>query len=342
MQRISQYPLGASAVPLLSESGRGRQQHSSLCSSALMMIGACVGSSEFTPMQQLHQPEASSMEMMLRRELLERQIAVEQQRQLLEQYLLTLSSSSGILPSGLTLMQQTNTSQHLAPVSSLAGHGGSPGMMQTYLQLQQQRQMALIPNTGSTEMLHSSDNDSRLQPKPTAADSLHYSAYPRKTIRQHRNVIPLSLPSDFDQLSSYQVLVRQQMELFVANREDVTTSVQGRKQAVTLGQVGIRCRHCTNLPLRQRGRGSAYYPKKLQGVYQAVQNMSLTHLQLTCSCIPLRIREQLAVLHQRSEKTVGGKAYWVEACQTLGVMEDEANGLHFAEEKDHTNHPDTK
>ena len=71
--------------------------------------------------------------------------------------------------------------------------------------------------------------------------------------------------------------------------------------------------------------------KKLKGIYQAVQNMSATHLQISCDMIPAKIRENLGVLHQRRETTVGGKAYWVEACRVLGVVEDEI-GLRFVDE----------
>jgi hypothetical protein len=66
--------------------------------------------------------------------------------------------------------------------------------------------------------------------------------------------IPLSLTCDDEQLSEYQMLVRKQLEIFEALPEDVESNTQGRKKQVILGQVGIRCRHCSGLPLRQRGR----------------------------------------------------------------------------------------
>eukprot|EP00980_Cylindrotheca_fusiformis_P002935 scaffold683_cov124-Cylindrotheca_fusiformis.AAC.4 len=77
--------------------------------------------------------------------------------------------------------------------------------------------------------------------------------------------IPLSLSCDGDELSEYQMLIRQQLEIFEASPEDVSSNTQGRKKQIKLGQAGIRCKHCSRFPLRQRGKGAVYYPTKLQG-----------------------------------------------------------------------------
>lgn len=90
----------------------------------------------------------------------------------------------------------------------------------------------------------------------------------------HQNSNPgisLALKCDSDQLSEYQILVRQQLEIFEASEVDVSSNTQGRKKQIFLGQVGIRCRHCAPFPLRERGKGAVYYPTKLEGVYQASQ-----------------------------------------------------------------------
>jgi hypothetical protein len=95
--------------------------------------------------------------------------------------------------------------------------------------------------------------------------------------------ITMWLPDDNHQLSEYQVSVRQQLEIFEAEKEDYESNIQGRKRQVIPGQAGIRCRHCSNLPLRHRGRGSVYYPLKLSGMYQAAQNMASSHLSDCCN-----------------------------------------------------------
>ena len=77
--------------------------------------------------------------------------------------------------------------------------------------------------------------------------------------------ISLALSIDAEMLSEYQLLVRQQLELFEAGPEDVESNTQGRKKQVVVGQVGLRCKHCSPLPIRARGRGAVYYPAKLNG-----------------------------------------------------------------------------
>jgi hypothetical protein len=135
--------------------------------------------------------------------------------------------------------------------------------------------------------------------------------------------ICLALSCDDEQLSEYQILVRKQLEIFEAQQEDVESNTQGRKKQVVLGQVGIRCRHCSGLPLRQRGRGAVYYPAKLQGVYQAAQNMASSHLCESCQYIPHPVKQDLRLLRERRDTASGGKQYWADGARAMGLYESE-------------------
>jgi hypothetical protein len=135
--------------------------------------------------------------------------------------------------------------------------------------------------------------------------------------------IVLAMACDVEQLSDYQVLVRQQLELFEAAQEDVESNTQGRKKPVALGQVGLRCRHCAPYPLRARGRGAVYYPAKLYGIYQAAQNMAGSHLCQSCQHIPLSLKNELKKLRERRDNASGGKQYWADGCRALGLYEDD-------------------
>jgi len=135
--------------------------------------------------------------------------------------------------------------------------------------------------------------------------------------------IPLSLSCDDEQLSEYQMLVRKQLEIFEAQPEDVESNTQGRKKQVTLNQVGIRCRHCAGFPLRQRGRGAVYYPARLNGVYQASQNMASSHLCESCQCIPPPLKTELRTLRDRRDTASGGKQYWADGARAMGLYETE-------------------
>ena len=143
--------------------------------------------------------------------------------------------------------------------------------------------------------------------------------------------VSLGLPCDDDNLSEYQILVRKQLDVFEAQPEDVESNTQGRKRQVVLGQVGLRCRHCAGVPLRQRGRGAVYYPAKLQGIYQAAQNMASSHLCESCQSIDPGLKAKLKALRERRDTASGGKQYWADGARVLGLVETE-DGLRLSKE----------
>jgi hypothetical protein len=132
----------------------------------------------------------------------------------------------------------------------------------------------------------------------------------------------LFMPCDAHKLSDYQCLVRKQIEVFEATQDDIEAIAQGRNRPIVLGQVGIRCIHCSKIPPRQRTKGATYYPTKLVGLYQAAQNMASWHF---CECCPLisdALRLEFIVLRERKSTAGGGKHYWGDAVRALGVVED--------------------
>ena len=140
----------------------------------------------------------------------------------------------------------------------------------------------------------------------------------------------LRLSFDDEHLSEYQILVRKQLEVFEAQQDDVQSNTQGRKKSVTLGQVGLRCKHCAGLPLRQRGKGAVYYPTKLQGIYQAAQNMANSHLAESCQLIGDDLKAAIKALRQRRDTASGGKMYWADGARALGIYEA-VDGLRIAQ-----------
>ena len=142
----------------------------------------------------------------------------------------------------------------------------------------------------------------------------------------------LFMGCDTESLSEYQCLVRQQIEMFEAGVNDLESSTKGRNKPIILGQVGIRCRHCSTVPPKQRKKGSMYYPTKLNGLYQAAQSLASGHLCAHCNHIPAKIREQLLILKEKKSSAGGGKDYWGEGVRVIGVYEDKG-GLRFRSEK---------
>ena len=92
-----------------------------------------------------------------------------------------------------------------------------------------------------------------------------------------RPPICLYLSPDHDSFSSFQVLVRQNIEFFEALPEDVQASASGRSNAVVLGQVGLRCRFCARLYPAARPSGAVTYPSSRADIYQAAQNLVSGH-----------------------------------------------------------------
>jgi hypothetical protein len=138
------------------------------------------------------------------------------------------------------------------------------------------------------------------------------------------NLVPLSMPSDDGSLSNYQCLLRQQICLFEAGTYDINCTAQGRNKPVQIGQVGIVCRHCVSFPPGLRSTGSVYFPTKLKGLYQSVQNMGKNHFLNSCRTIPETIRSELFKLKDAKPSMLGGgKQFWAYGARLLGVVEDE-------------------
>lgn len=114
--------------------------------------------------------------------------------------------------------------------------------------------------------------------------------------------------------------------------DDVQWNAQGRNKAIVMGQVGIRCRHCSRLATWARARGAVYYSTTLDGLYQAAQNMAKNHLCKHCRLIPPEIKNQLLGLRDCKRRAAGGKTYWAEGARVLSVIES-SNGLRFRNSK---------
>lgn len=162
---------------------------------------------------------------------------------------------------------------------------------------------------------------------PSAANAQHFHganpASVKISVAPGRQPIHLYMSCDDEDLSPYQCLVRKQIELFEAEEVDAETNARGRNRPIVVGQVGIRCKHCKELPPRKRARAAIYYPSKLDRLYQAGQTMASVHLGQHCNHIPPHIRAELARLRESKSAALGGKKYWSDGARALGVTEDD-------------------
>ncbi|KAL3930808.1 MAG: hypothetical protein SGARI_004375, partial [Bacillariaceae sp.] len=145
----------------------------------------------------------------------------------------------------------------------------------------------------------------------------------------------LVMPNDLLELSAHQTLLRHQIEVFQAGEEDVGTHTRGRNKPVEIGQIGLRCRHCKVLPVAERLRGSVYFPRAIEGFYQASQNMNSTHLQTgECQMMGEDLRQEFSdLITSRGPSTGAGRAYWAEQARNLGLRNSEEGIRFHADEK---------
>ena len=153
--------------------------------------------------------------------------------------------------------------------------------------------------------------------------------------RCKRREIPLSLPSDADEMTGYQYLLRQQIHMFEVTDEVIKRGIGARRGAIRPGQVGIICRHCSGVGDRQSGAVS--FPSSLAAIYTVSQNMANNHLLSNssskgfCPNIPAQLRKKLLALkHEHIADASGrGKQYWAMRARVLGVYENQEGGLRF-------------
>jgi hypothetical protein len=86
------------------------------------------------------------------------------------------------------------------------------------------------------------------------------------------------------------------------------------------------------LPPNLRARAAVYYPSKLNVLYQAAQNIVNVHLPQLCDAVPDEVREELIKLKSKKSAVGGGKNYWSDAAEILGVVGTEENGLKFSDD----------
>jgi len=118
-----------------------------------------------------------------------------------------------------------------------------------------------------------------------------------------QQTVLLSRPTDVVALSPLHVLVRQQIEVFTATERDITQPAPGRKNPVSLHQIGLRCIHCRDLAVKQKVKRAVCYPSSVGRVYHTVSDMKSDHFK-ACPGIPEDLRRRF--LELKDEKKAKG------------------------------------
>ena len=156
--------------------------------------------------------------------------------------------------------------------------------------------------------------------------------------RQSNSLTLLAGPEDRLVLSQLHIFVRQQIEVFTATESEITQPAPGRKIRVVLGQVGLRCIHCANIPIKDRVKRAVCYPAAISGIYHAVSNMKFDHFN-KCRALPANDRDIFASLRsscgRHGPRNSGSKClanstaqYYHDSAIALGLVDSE-NGIRF-------------
>ena len=144
--------------------------------------------------------------------------------------------------------------------------------------------------------------------------------------------VSLSRSDDSQNLTSHQILLREQIEVFEATEQDANTHTRGRNKPIMVGQVGVRCKHCKHVSILQRQKGYTYFPNSMLGIYQAAQNMNTVHMQCgLCSEMPEEVKKQFvhSMCYSKVHQSGAGRQYWARAAKKLGLVDTESHGIRF-------------
>jgi len=149
-------------------------------------------------------------------------------------------------------------------------------------------------------------------------------------IPQFTGVISLAVPEDKNSLSPLRCFLRQNVCAFSATEEDIAVRTP-TTFAVTLGQVGIGCIHCQQLPAKERSNRAVCFPFSIERVYQSVADIQRFHLS-ECKMVPEDVRKTFAKLQSKSSKGSKGLAtrqYWISSAKKIGLV-DTSQGIRFS------------
>jgi len=167
------------------------------------------------------------------------------------------------------------------------------------------------------------------RPDPYGYQHQQQQPYPYPPQQYYQKRMLLALPSDSESLSDRQCFVRSEMvEIFAATEKDVAARHSKGAQKLVMGQVGIRCVHCSHIRPRDRAERAVCYPSSISRIYQTVADMQRFHFE-QCREIPDHVRQTYKQLKTTRPRGVGSpQSYWVQSAKSLGLV-DTGSGIRF-------------
>jgi hypothetical protein len=162
------------------------------------------------------------------------------------------------------------------------------------------------------------------------------SAGPKPSAPSPTATLLLARQMDDEILNPLHAFVRKQIEVFTATQAEMAQPAPGRKNPIQLHQVGLRCIHCRDLPVKDRVKRAVCYPSSVGRVYHSVSDMKFDHFG-ACKGIPDEIRASFNELKEGRKKKREKKAttkshgcssstaqYYHDSARQLGMMDNRA------------------
>jgi hypothetical protein len=132
--------------------------------------------------------------------------------------------------------------------------------------------------------------------------------------------ILVAIPEDKEWLSDIDAYVRKQLEVFSATEDDVAAAQADRKYPIAIGQVGIRCIHCSIAQGHDAIGHAIAYPFSISGIYESVKEFHRLHLD-SCPNLPVTTKSKLNSMKGASSLSSVLRKYYTLAAKALGLRD---------------------
>ena len=133
-------------------------------------------------------------------------------------------------------------------------------------------------------------------------------------------------PDDKQWFSKQLCILRAQIEAFAATPADLEAKKKGgmHRQPPLVGQVGIRCIHCKQVPWKKRAKLSESFPSRIQNIHQSVRNFQRHHFD-RCQSIPSDVRKKFELARDQTaaQSKMRASLYWQTNAYRMGLVDAE-------------------
>ncbi len=129
-------------------------------------------------------------------------------------------------------------------------------------------------------------------------------------------------------LNTYMGLMRQQLQ-FVEISTQEAVFCKAKNVSVHVGQVALRCLHCTGVSIEFRQRGSLIVAMEHNSLYRHFADGKNIHIEELCPFVPSDTKKQLKALRQQRGATLAqDHLFWSTKAKDEGVVQTN-HGLRF-------------